>query len=121
MLLILKWSPKSTNHIYKITSRWRFASMYMTAEWKAIKESYSLQARVQRTEIIEWDIKANIKLFFDDKRKRDIDNYCKLLLDSLSWVCYEDDKQIQIMTIKKDYDKNNPRIEINLEKLNGLK
>lgn len=117
MFLELKWNPKSTSHIYKTKIVWRYATLYMTAEWKAIKESYSLQARVQRDKILKWNLKINIRLYFWDKRKRDIDNYNKLLLDSLSWICYEDDSQIQIMEIRKLYSKENPRIEVELNEL----
>lgn len=49
---------------------------------------------------------------------RDIDNYGKILLDSLTWIVYEDDKQIKLMTIQiMNPDKNNPRIELIIDEL----
>lgn len=117
MKLILKGNPRSTNHIYKIRTQGKFASIYMTKEWKDLKNSYTLQARCQSDKLIEWDVQVYIKLYFWDKRKRDIDNHSKLLLDSLSWICYEDDKNIQVMTIEKHYDKLDPRIEIEINPL----
>ncbi len=117
MKITLLWEPKSTQHIYKITCRWKFASMYMSKEWKAIKESYSLQARTQKTELYGAWISVEVYLYFWTKRRSDIDNFHKLWLDALSWVIYEDDKQIQEMYVKKCYDKENPRIELIFKEL----
>jgi len=41
-------------------------------------------------------------LFMPDKRRRDIDNYNKILLDSLTGIVWEDDSQIDILTIGRD-------------------
>ena len=39
-------------------------------------------------------IKLNIVLHFKDKRKRDVDNYAKVLIDCLKNKLFEDDDQI---------------------------
>lgn len=49
-----------------------------------------------------------------DKRVRDLDNHLKIVFDALTGVVWEDDKQIQEMTIRKDYDKENPRVELDV-------
>ena len=46
-------------------------------------------------------------------KKGDIDNVCKLLMDSLNGVAYDDDKQIYKLTGEKYYS-DNPRVEIEL-------
>lgn len=115
MKITLLWEPKSTQHVYKITCRWKFASMYMSKEGKDIKESYRLQAKAQKTEFYEDLVSVEVCLYFWTKRKSDIDNFNKLWMDALSGVIYEDDKQIQEMYIKKDYCKENPRIELNFK------
>jgi crossover junction endodeoxyribonuclease RusA len=38
-----------------------------------------------------------------DKRRRDLDNYLKVLLDSLSGIVYVDDSQIDFLSIKREY------------------
>ena len=89
--------------------------MYMSKEGGAIKNSYIKQSTLQwANKPLTGDVTVHIKLYFGDKRRRDIDNYGKLLLDSLSGVIYEDDIQIQKMTVEKFYDKENPRIEITI-------
>jgi Holliday junction resolvase RusA-like endonuclease len=111
--IILKGEPKSTSHIYKITCKGRFASMYMSREGKAIKESYQWQVKSQwKSKPIETDIAINIKLYFGTKRKSDWDNYNKLSMDSMSGILWKDDSQILKATVEKFYDKENPRIEI---------
>ena len=86
--------------------------MYMSKEWKQIKENYKMYARALNISILSNDLWVKVKLYHWTKRKADIDNFNKLWMDALSWIIYEDDKQIQEMYIKKDYDKENPRIEL---------
>lgn len=116
MEITLLGEPKSTSHIYKMTCRGKFASMYMSKEGKDIKESYQWQAKSQwkKKPLIE-DLEISIKLFFGTKRKVDIDNFNKLILDSLTGICYVDDSQIQKATIEKHYDKNNPKTQITIK------
>lgn len=88
----------------------------MSPEGKSLKRSYQYQAKLQfklKAPLTE-SLELSIKLFFSDKRVRDIDNYNKILLDSLSGIAYVDDKQIQKLTIIKSYDKHKPRIEIRI-------
>ena len=115
MKITLLWEPKSTQHIYKITCRWKFGSMYMSKQWKDIKNSYILQAKTQKTAFYDDLVSVKVKLYFWTKRKCDIDNFNKLWMDALSGVIYEDDKLIKKMQITKEYDKQNPRIEIEIK------
>ena len=109
MKIILKGNPLSTNHIYRHTGH----RVYMTAEGKALKESYQWQLKEQYKEKpISEIVSISLHIFFGDKRKRDIDNYNKIVLDACSGILWEDDSQICDMFIGKYYDKQNPRIEI---------
>jgi len=53
-------------------------------------------------------------LYHGTKRERDIDNFSKLLLDALTGIVYEDDSQIVSLTITKAYDKENPRVDVEI-------
>lgn len=113
MEITLKGNPQSTNHIYKSRSIGKFVSVYMSKEGKDLKESYQWQAKSQwKSKPLTGDIDLRVELFFGDLRKRDIDNYNKLILDALTGIVYEDDSQIQSLLIVKNYDKKNPRITI---------
>lgn len=87
--------------------------MYMTPEGKVLKQQYQLEAKTQWKEgIVKDGIKVAVKLYFKDKRRRDVDNYNKILLDALTGIVWEDDSQIEELTISKHVDKSNPRIEV---------
>jgi len=47
------------------------------------------------------DIEVKLWLFFGDKRRRDIDNYNKIILDAMEGLIYKDDTQIVKITINK--------------------
>lgn len=105
--ITLKWKPMSTQHLYWQRGRIR----YMKKEAKLLKSDYTQQAlRQYDWECLETPLSMYAKIYFWDKRRRDWDNYTKLRQDSLQWILYKDDSQIQIAHIVKAYDKENPRI-----------
>lgn len=87
---------------------------------KELKNSYVMQLCEQM--VLQWDfdgfgdaeVAMTVNLYHWDKRSRDIDNYCKLLLDSMNGILFIDDSQIQSIEINKYYDKKNPRIEVGI-------
>jgi crossover junction endodeoxyribonuclease RusA len=91
----------------------------MTPEGKALKESYQWQAMSQVKEVpmhfTDGDLTVTVTLFFGNRRKRDIDNQLKLILDALTGIVWTDDKQIVDLRIVKAYDKPQPRAEIVIE------
>jgi crossover junction endodeoxyribonuclease RusA len=87
----------------------------MTAEGKTLKNRYGWQAKAQWDKpLLTGKVKLVIRLFFGTKRRQDIDNFNKLILDALTGIIWEDDSQIQELKIIKDYDKAEPRIEIEI-------
>lgn len=109
--IILQGNPLSTNSLYRSIGLGR---VIISKAGRALKTNYQWQAKSQLKikQPIKEGLNLHIFLFFGDKRKRDIDNYGKILLDSLSGILYIDDSQIQVMTVVKNYCKENPRIEI---------
>jgi len=112
-LIILKGNPLSTSHIYKSFRN----RVYLSKQGKDLKQSYIEQAQEQWTkEVIECDVSVSVEFYFGDRRRRDIDNYNKLVLDSLNDIVWVDDVQIQELGLKKFYDKENPRTEVLIKK-----
>lgn len=112
-MITLLGEPQSTNSLYKYHCRFGFPTGYMSAKGKQLKEDYQWQAKAQwREAILEKDVAVQIKLYFKNAHKHDIDNYGKILLDSLTGICWVDDSQISQMTVAKFIDKSEPRIEI---------
>lgn len=111
----LTGKPVSTNSLYQYTCRGGFVHGYMSKEGKATKEMYAYLFKLARPK--GWSPRmtyhVDVKLFFESRRKHDIDNYSKILLDAgmdgLVWV---DDNQIASLHISKAIDKANPRIEV---------
>ncbi len=118
MQITLKGNPKSTQTCYKYACRGNFPTMYMTAECKKIKEDYQWEAKSQwKNDIIKGDVEIKVSLYFGRKTMVDIDNFNKLILDSLTGIVWEDDSQIRISHTYMHYDKENPRIEIEIKEL----
>lgn len=110
--IILKGKPKSTQWIYAQSGRIRF----MKKEAKALKEYYSLQAKQQwKGKPITGLLEVMIRVFYYTKRRIDWDNWHKLSMDSLTGIVWEDDSQIRKATVILGYDKNDPRIEIEIK------
>lgn len=116
MEIILKGEPKSTQNVYRHVCRGSFPSVYMNQEGKTLKESYQWQAKSQCKKILSDELEVWIKIYFGTKRKSDWDNFHKLSMDSLTGIAWQDDSQIQIAHVEKQYDKENPRIEIIIKK-----
>lgn len=58
---------------------------------------------------------VSVKIFWPNKRRKDIDNISKSLLDSMAGILYEDDSQVQELHLYRGFDKQNPRIEVSVE------
>ena len=115
MKIILYGQPLSTQSIYKYTCARGFPNLYMTKAGKDIKEYYALAAKSQwGKKPLEDDLEINVKLYFKDKGKHDIDNFNKLLLDSLTGILWKDDSQIKKSITEMLYNKLKPRIEIKI-------
>jgi Holliday junction resolvase RusA-like endonuclease len=107
--LKLKETPPSTQHIYKIGKK----GLYMDKEFAKLKTYYSSEFRKQYKEkAITSNLSLIIEFYFKDKRKRDLDNYLKILLDSMNGLVWKDDSQIQELTLRKFIDVKNSRTEI---------
>jgi len=83
-----------------------------------LKELYQLEAQNQyKGKVMLIDLDMEIILFFKDRRRRDVDNYNKLALDSLEGIVYENDEQVQKLTVEKRISVEDPRIEIKINKI----
>lgn len=115
MTITLTGEPRSTNHCWKHSCNRGFLHSYMTPKGKEVKTSYQWEAKSQwANKPMKGPVQAIIRLYFGTKRKQDIDNFNKILLDSLTGIVWEDDSQIEEMVVAKLYDKERPRIEIEI-------
>jgi Holliday junction resolvase RusA-like endonuclease len=88
---------------------------YLVNKGKELREDYQLQARQQwKGEPLKCPISVVIDTYHNNHRLNDWDNFHKLSMDALTGICYEDDSQIEQAIVTKHYDKEFPRIEIEI-------
>lgn len=105
----------STGSIYKTMCRGNFPMTYLVQKGKELKEDYKWQVKQQwQSKPLKCPISVVIDTYHDNHRKNDWDNFHKLSMDSLTNIVYEDDSQIEQAIVTKHYDKENPRIEIEI-------
>lgn len=116
--ITLKGKPMSTNNIYKTICRGNFPSRYLSSKGKDLKEDYEWQVKQQwKNSPLTGELGVSITTYHDNHRKNDWDNFHKLSMDSMTGIVYEDDSQIMHALVAKEYDKENPRIEIEIIQL----
>lgn len=110
--LIIPGNPLSVNHLYGQHGKRRF----LYKEGKIYKELVAKEAKKLSYEPApkEAIIYMDIRYFFPDKRRRDVTNYDKSPIDAMTGIVYQDDCQIQRVTLEKYIDKANPRTEIDI-------
>lgn len=84
----------------------------MTPQGKEMKDMYAWIFKGARPPGWKLDesYEVEVILYFADKRTHDVDNFCKILLDSATGIIWNDDKQVTKLTVSKAIDKALPRI-----------
>lgn len=109
--LIINKAPISVNHAYGSRGKIRFLSK-AGKEYKAFVTQAAKDSKIP--EINHDEIHVVIVYYFPDKRRRDVTNYEKLLLDSFTGIFYKDDCQIRSILLTKHIDVDRPRTEITI-------
>lgn len=92
----------TVNNVWKHKAVGRRAMVYMSKEGVEFRKKIAeiIKDRSLHNLKLESRLQVEIKLLMPDKRKRDIDNFCKSTLDALThaglWV---DDSQIDILNV----------------------
>ncbi len=107
MEIVIPKIPPSVNHYNNYRSRNGKIFVANTKETKDFKDDiqkiwfdkYGQKPTKEKLEV--WII-----ITFPDNRKRDLDNYSKVLFDSLTGYAWEDDSQIWKLHLEKKIKKN---------------
>lgn len=105
--------PPSVNTYYRRGQ----STTYLTKKGKEFKNnmlSHLLGVLKYKEKPLENRLKVSIELNFKEKRKRDVDNYNKAILDSFNKVIWKDDEQIDELTTKKSYGNKENKIVITI-------
>ena len=110
MQIFINSIPPSVNHSYRAYR----ARVVLSARARAFKQLVA-DAAPQDFLKLHGPVRLRIVLTFRDKRKRDLDNYLKVLLDSLKGVYFNDDDQVYGLLVEKRIGYPNEGVEISLE------
>jgi len=92
--------PATINNAYPTGKSGR---RYLSEEGRAWKDELAWSFKSRKPS--KKDFIVEIFLEFGDNRKRDIDNGLKLILDALSGIIWEDDKQVREVHLYREYKK----------------
>ena len=112
--LVLDRTPPSVNHAYLMKVMKGRILRFPTKENKQYKELFRQEYTKKYPDEIPFksDCDVIIRVYYSDKRKRDVDNVGKVVLDSMNKLVFEDDSQVQKLTLEKAYCKEKPRTEV---------
>ncbi len=112
---IIKKIPPSNNQFIGRNARWKYQEI--KKQWAGM---ICLICRPKPSQPLEKAV-VTLTYYFKDKRRRDPDNYSgKMILDGLvrSGILQDDSFSNIDLVLRGDYDKNNPRTEIEISERN---
>jgi len=122
--VIVPGNPRSDNHLYNHRAFGKRVIRYMTKVGKDYKKLAASIAKEKYPLLSEHptdkELFVRIEVYFGDKRKRDIQGHLKALIDSFEGLLYENDTQIIELHAKKHYDKENPRSEFSMWRMDEI-
>jgi len=107
--------PISVNHAYGTN---KYGRRYLVEAGKRFKQDFAwlFKVKVGRIKLDKASkFSVGIKFYFKDKRRRDVDDYGKNLIDSLTGIVWEDDCQIYHLELLKEQGCSEDKIEIEIK------
>lgn len=84
---------------------------------KSLREFAQWRMRGEGLDPFEGPLRVRLAFSRATKRRCDLDNLCKLVLDALNTVAFVDDSQIVEMHATKDHDRTHPRTVVEIEEV----
>lgn len=81
---------------------------------KLVADVAGVSANVQRWRLTALSVGVEMRVYFADRRRRDLDNVSKCVLDGItkSRQVWDDDSQVDDLRILRGYDPERPRVEV---------
>lgn len=89
-----------------------------TKAWES-QVAWVVRAAMGDIQPLTGDIGVSLVFHRVGKRRADLDNLTKAVLDALNGILYEDDKQVNKIEAAVQYKSNKPRVEIRLLTTSG--
>lgn len=104
--------PPSANRYWRYTS----TGVYVSSEAEDYKAGVMLRARQTNMRPYTGDVALYVHVYRQQARG-DLDNYAKVLCDSLNGAAYNDDSQVVELHMYRHDDKRNPRVEVEIRSI----
>ena len=109
--------PVSVNQYYRAILRGKFCTSIMSAKGREFKQRVANLVSDSEKQPTDKPVMVIIKLYPPTKRKYDVDNMLKSLLDSLIGIAYDDDSQIQCLAVSKEEVVKGGKCEIKIKEV----
>ncbi len=90
---------------------------YTPAKTRTAERTVGLYALAEMRAPLTEPLRVELRFHAKDKRRVDVDNLAKLVLDAMNGVAWRDDSQIVFLAVEKHVDAEDPRTEIRVETL----
>ena len=87
---------------------------YTPARTKIYERKVGVCAKQAGVRPTDNEVAVSAKFYLKDRRKVDVDNLMKAVLDGLNRVAYADDKQVWAIQALRRIDPENPRAEVTI-------
>jgi len=104
--------PLSVNQYYATNYSNRGQKIYITAKGKEYREGIVNGLKESNITKFAGEINLEINLLLGKKRKMDVDNCLKPLLDAFEGILYDNDSQIYSLKITKDFGYREDAIKV---------
>ncbi len=114
---IIKGNVPSKSNCYRIIRIGKKSSLAKAKKLKEYERLFALQCKKYKNRNIEGEFALYIDVYYDSKRP-DLDNSLKVVLDCLQKLkAFTNDNKCVDIHARKFKDKDNPRIEYKLSKI----
>lgn len=101
---IIPFRPPTVNTYWRRSGR----KIYLSDGGKRFKYNVQTYMMTQKKKLRKEKLEVDLILNFKNENKRDIDNFCKGIFDSLTGILWEDDSQIIKLHITKNIGTGKP-------------
>lgn len=108
--------PMSVNHCYFTARNGQRILKKEAKEWITRVQQITAEevSRQQWTPASSQKVVVEIMTYWKDNRRHDVHNGCKITMDAIEKLVYDDDKWVLPRYIDFTVDKGNPRIELSI-------
>jgi crossover junction endodeoxyribonuclease RusA len=120
MMTITLPYPPTGNHYKRLRVIGGHAQWYLTAEAKAFTTEATLRIRAAKRETITGPVRVTVLLYPPDRRKRDLDNAIKVLMDALAkGEAINDDSQVDELIVRRGEVRKGGAVDVTAEPIKG--